>query len=100
MSRGSTCATRSLGSGLEDWKLLFTVGIVELDWKNLLYADRLELHSSGDLCGELYSAIHKMPRENMSEDTLRLLSSTKSGDVKSRLSWRDWGSLGSGLRIS
>lgn len=49
ISRGSTCAIRSLGSGLEDRKLLFTVGIVELDWKNLLYADRLELHSSGDL---------------------------------------------------
>lgn len=49
MSRGSTCATRSLGNGLEDMYWLFAVGIVELDWKNLLYADRLPLVSSGDL---------------------------------------------------
>lgn len=53
MSRGSTWATKSLGNGLEDMKLLFTVGMVELDWNNLLYVDILELHSSGDLCGEL-----------------------------------------------
>lgn len=62
---------------------------------SLLYDDRLPWHSSGDLCGELYSAIDNKPRENMSAADVKLLSMTKSGDVKSRFNWTVFGNRGS-----
>jgi len=46
----------------------------------------LVLHSNGDLCGELYKATQSRPSENMSAEDVRLLSRTKSGEQKSRLS--------------
>lgn len=79
--RGRTEAVKSLGIGLDERKPLLADGIVEDDAKSLLYVDMEELACNGDMCGELYKAIMIRPRENMSAATLRLLSSTKSGDV-------------------
>ena len=58
------------------------------------------LHSRGDLCGELYKATQSRPKENMSADDVRLLSMTKSGEVKSRLTCTVRGSLWSMFNIS
>lgn len=37
--------------------------------------------SMGERWGELYNAMQSSPSENMSEEVVRLLSTTKSGDV-------------------
>lgn len=100
MSLGKTWWTNSLGRGREDKNALDEDGTVDEEENSLLYEDRLPWHSSGDLCGELYSAMDNKPRENMSAADVRLLSMTKSGDVKSRLSWTNLGSRGSMLRTS
>lgn len=44
--------------------------------------------------------MERRPRENMSAAAVRLLSMTKSGEVKSRFSWTDFGNRGSMLSTS
>jgi hypothetical protein len=78
--RGNTDAVRSFGMGLDERKPLLAEGIVDEDENNLRYVVMLELVSRGEVCGELYRAIIRRPRENMSAATLRLESSTKSGE--------------------
>lgn len=71
----------SLGSVWLMRKLLFCVG-TEDDEENIrLYCDILKLVSIGLLCGELYMAIMMRPKLNMSAEGVRLVSSTKSGEV-------------------
>lgn len=80
ISRGSTDAVRSFGMGRDERKPLLGDGIVDEDENNLLYVVMLELASRGEVCGELYRATIRRPRENMSAAMLRLESRTKSGE--------------------
>jgi len=45
-----------------------------------LYVVTLEFACNGEVCGELYRAIIKSPKENISAPVLRFESSTKSGE--------------------
>jgi hypothetical protein len=80
MRRGSTCPDSSFGSGREQRKLLLEEGMVVEEVNSLLYVDTLEFACSGELCGELYSAMIKSPNENISAPSFRFESSTKSGE--------------------
>jgi len=78
--RGKTVDVNSLGMGCLQRKLLPIDGIVDEELNSLLYVDKLELLCSGDSWGELYRAIIRSPRENMSAAVFRFESSTKSGE--------------------
>lgn len=71
----------SRGSGCEDIKLLFFVGVDDDDEKARLYEDELPLKSIGLLCGELYRAMISIPKLNMSAAGVTFPSMTKSGEV-------------------
>jgi len=81
INRGSTDDLRSLGSGLEDRKLLLCEGVVDDELNKFLYVERFKLVFRGDVCGELYKAKSRRPSENMSAEDEMLLSMAKSGEV-------------------
>ena len=80
-NRGKTLETRFFGKGRDDIKLLLAEGVEEDDEKSLLYVVILEFVSRGDLCGELYKAIMRSPKENISAEIFRFVSKTKSGEA-------------------
>lgn len=61
--------------------MLLLEGIVDDDANRRLYVLMLELACNGDSWGELYRATMRRPSENMSAETLRLVSRTKSGEA-------------------
>jgi hypothetical protein len=71
---------KSFGGDLEERKPLLGDGIVDEDVNSLLYVGMLEFACNGEVCGELYRAIIKRPRENMSAAVFRFESRTKSGE--------------------
>lgn len=81
MRRGRTWLARSRGRFPEHKNLFDVDGTVEEDEKRRLYVDTLPCASRGDRCGVLYKDMHKTPSENISAETLRLVSRTKSGEV-------------------
>lgn len=80
IKRGKTDVVRSFGSGREERNPLLAEGIVDEDVNSRLYDEMLEFACSGELCGELYRAMIRSPRENMSAAIFRFESSTKSGE--------------------
>lgn len=83
MSLGRSSETSFGGSGLDDGtrKLLFCVGIEEELEKSRLYDEREPPALRGLVCGELYRAMIRSPRENMSAAAVNELSKIKSGEV-------------------
>ena len=71
---------RSFGRGRDERNPLLAAGMLEEDVNSLLYVVMLELVSNGEVCGELYRAMMRSPRENISAAMFRLESRIKSGE--------------------
>jgi hypothetical protein len=80
IKRGNTEDFKSFGIGRVQRKSFPADGIFDEEVKSLLYVDTLEFACIGEAWGELYKAIIRRPRENMSAPVFKFESSTKSGE--------------------